>query len=294
MTQEEIKEIAKLTLGDLDKIPTGQILPSEWKVPEGYKLDKLLIGNAPVEHLYPNEKNNKVIFHLHGGGYVVRYFDTYRDAALQYSHLLGGAEVFSVDYRCAPTDNAPVALDDAVCAYNWILEQGYNPNDIIFIGDSAGGHLAVTTCLYLRDHNIPLPKAVILLSPWGYAEPIPESRKIYRDKDIVLGLYAGKVGTQVYDSWYFKDADKKHPYISPVYGDYSGLPKMLIQVGEYEILRDDSIMIAKQAEKAGVDVKLTMYEEMSHVFQLFLPMLDESKQAMLEVKNFMKKVYSEE
>lgn len=292
MTQEEIKQIVEASLLQVDDVPNGQVLPSEWKVPKRYRLDKHMIGEVPLEHLYPKKKTDKVIFHLHGGGYIARYSDVYRDGSLQYSLLAGGAEVFSVDYRCAPTSLATTALDDAIAAYTWILEQGYNPKNIIFMGDSAGGHLALTTCLYLKDHDMPLPKAVIVFSPWGYAEPTPESRRSNREKDLILGSHGAKAGKQAYDSIYFKNADKKHPYVSPAYGDYEGFPRMLIQVGSYEILLDDSLMIGKRAEKAGVDVQLTIYPEMSHVFQLVLPMLDESKQAMFEVKKFMKRAYS--
>ncbi len=292
MTQEEIKKIIKASLAQVDDIPMGQVLPSQWKAPKQYRLDKHMIGEVPLEHLCPNQKTDKVIFHLHGGGYIARYSDIYRDTSLQYSLLADGAEVFSVDYRCAPTSLATTALDDAIAAYNWILERGYSPENIIFIGDSAGGHLALTTCLYLKDHDMPLPKAVIVLSPWGYAEPTPESRRINREKDLILGSQGAESGKQAYDSDYFKNADKKHPYVSPAYGDYEGFPSMLIQAGSYEILLDDSLMIEKRAKKAGVDVQLTIYPEMSHVFQLVLPMLDESKQAMLEIKKFMERAYS--
>ena len=104
----------------------------------------------------PKEKGtNNIIFQIHGGGYIVALCDPYRDTAVKYSEMVGGAEVFSLDYRVAPTNRYPAALEDAVTVYKWILEQGYDSNNIIITGDSAGGNLALATTLYLKDHNIP-------------------------------------------------------------------------------------------------------------------------------------------
>lgn len=162
----------------------------------------------------PKEKGtNNIIFQIHGGGYIVALCDPYRDTAVKYSEMVGGAEVFSVDYRVAPTNRYPAALEDAVTVYKWILEQGYDSNNIIITGDSAGGNLALATTLYLKDHNIPLPKAIIAISPWSNAANDFQSVKTNIEKDVILGRYGLKMSNQIDNPIYFQGANYKEPYL---------------------------------------------------------------------------------
>ena len=286
--KEQLTEFSEV----INAVPTGQRIPSTWEPPEGYRLEKIELEHVVIEHLIPLEKTtDRVIFHTHGGGYIVALIDTYRDTAVEYSKLASGAEVYSVDYRVAPTDVYPAALEDAVAAYQWVLEQGHDSKDIIFIGDSAGGNLDLVTTLYLKDHNMPLPGAVIAISPWGDFNPEVPSRIYNQDKDLVLGTFGLEMGKELHRLSYLADGDMKDPYASPVHGDYAGFPPLLIQIGTYEILYDDAKVIIQKAKEAGVKAKLGEYEGMCHDFQLVLPMLEESKEAWKEMRQFIEEVF---
>jgi len=137
--------------GMLEKGKKNTEKPSKWKVPKGYRLTKMVIDSLPMELLETNQGSDKVILQLHGGAYEIGFGDFYRDFALRYSKISGGASVLSIDYRVAPQYTFPAALIDAVKAWNWLLSQGYLPENIIVVGDSAGGNLALALVMKLRD-----------------------------------------------------------------------------------------------------------------------------------------------
>lgn len=213
---------------------------------------------------------DRAILQLHGGAYTRSLEDngiTYRRAAVQYSKL-SGAGVLTVDYRVAPEHPFPAALEDALLAYKWLLDEGYQPEHIIIAGDSAGGGLTLAMTLYLRDHQMPMPAALITMSAWTNLN---------------------------YKRWtppYVGDEKADNPYISPVYGEYHGFPPMLMQAGGDEVLVDDTIRVAEKAKDAGVYVKQTIYPDMFHVFQMLFPVLPESNTAWHEVEEFINEIYS--
>lgn len=287
-----IQEVVKGVIPYIDQLPMGQIIPSTWEAPEGFKLKKCMVGEIPVEHLIPDEKGtNRIVLQLHGGGYVVALCDPFRDCAVQYSKMAGGAEVFSVDYRTAPTYHYPAALEDAVAAYQWLLDKGYDANQIIIVGDSAGGNLTLATTLYLKDHGMPLPKAIIAISPWANPANDFDSIQSNAELDVILGKYGLGMGKQIEEPFYFEGADLKEAYASPVLGNYIGFPHLLIQVGSYEILLDDALKTAENARLAGAPVRQTIYPEMSHDFQLLIPMLEESGAAWKEMQDFVNEAF---
>lgn len=296
MTEQQFYEEQKALYAPivvmLDALPTGVRIPSDWQPPEGYTLEKFEVAGVPVEHLIPTKKTtDRVVFHVHGGGYVIAYNDAYREASIAYSQMMGGAEVFSVDYRTAPTDTYPAALEDAIKVYEWVLEQGYNNDNMVIIGDSAGGNLALVTTLYLKDHSMPLPKGVIAISPWGRLTNTAESYRTNGGKDCILGKDGIAIANQADKPDYLGNYDYKEPYISPVYADFKGFPNLLIQGGSHEILLDDMTEIARKAQEAGVNVKFTIYPGMSHDFQLFLPTLSESQEAWAEMGQFVEEIF---
>lgn len=291
MTYEEQKEQFKPVIQLLDAVPNGVFIPSDWEVPEGYKLEKFNVSNVPVEHLIPEKKNGKVIYQLHGGGYAVALLDLYRDTAVHYSQIACGAEVYSIDYRVAPANVFPAALDDAVLVYKWLLEQGHKSEDILFAGDSAGGNLVLVTALYLKENEMPLPKGIIALSPWACIETNKASVEENKDLDLLLGSSGLKLALEVMSPQYFKGEDLKNPYVSPVYADFKGFPSLLIQNGSYEVLRDDSLMVAKACKEAGVDVTQTTYEGQSHDFQLIFSESEAGMKAWDQIKEFIGRVF---
>jgi acetyl esterase/lipase len=168
------------------------------------------------------------------------------------------------------------------------LNKGVNSQDIIIIGDSAGGNLALYVTLQLRDLSLPLTKAVIAMSPWASFKGGYKARTENYEKDIILGKYGLKVGTVALDpTFYTKESNFTNPYVSPVFGDYSNFPDLLIQAGSYEFLLDDAKAVAMEAKAKGVNVTYSVYEEMSHVFQLFLPGIEETNKAWEEIRNFL-------
>lgn len=263
--------------------------------PKGYTLDTYDVDGLPVEILSNNKVDNEnLILHFHGGGYVIKYMDVYRHIAHKYSKASDGTTVASIDYRVAPNDTFPAALEDAEKAWDWLLEKGYKAENIIIIGDSAGGNLALSLTAKLRDTNKDLPKALVLLSPWADMAGQGESHTTNQNKDPIFGNKDGivnnKDGTQ---NKYAGDYDLTDPYLSPVYGDFDGFPPMLIQVGTYEILESDSDTVHQKAEAEGVNVVLSKYEGMFHVFQLAGNLLPESKQAWQEISEYLISTFNE-
>ena len=229
-------------------------------------------------------ENREVILQLHGGGYIGKMKNAYRDFAVLYARMPGERAVLSVDYRVAPEDPYPAALEDAYEAYRWLLEMGCKGKQIIIAGDSAGGGLAVALCLYLKDKGEPLPKQLVLMSPWTDLAATGDSYETNFEKD---PLFGNTTDSMIYSNAYYGENNPKIPYISPLYGDYEGLPPMLFQVGGAEMLLSDSARAAKKAKAAGCEVKLTIYDGMFHVFQLGMKKMKESREAWKEVEKFL-------
>ena len=173
----------------------------------------------------------------------------YNETALHFSNICKDADVFSLDYRTAPNDVFPCALEDAIDGYEWILKQGYKPENIYFCGESAGAGLCLALTLWLRDNKKEMPNGLILSSPWTDMAAEGESYRTKRKEDYYFGypdeskvpkhpvpiVYAGK--HNLYD-----------PYLSPVYGEYHDFPPMLIQTGEAELLLSDSDTVVSKAK----------------------------------------------
>jgi acetyl esterase/lipase len=263
---------------------------STWEVPKGFTKSDYNLSKSKLEILKNNNvSSQKLIYQLHGGGYVIGFSDMYRDFAVRYSKISGGADVASLDYRIAPKNTYPAALDDAIEGWQFLLAHGYKPENIIVVGDSAGGNLTLALVEKLRDEGKALPCAMVCMSPWAdlAGEGASHTYNLYKDpmfgikdkktisKTIIAPAYAGK--TNLHDK-----------YLSPVYGSFKRFPPMLLQVGTYEVLESDSVTVYEKAKAAGVDVKLTKYYGMFHVFQMAGNMLPESRAAWAEVSAFIK------
>lgn len=273
------------------KIKSGELrkkiveIEPEWKCPEHLSNQVIEMENFTMELLDPlEEKSGKVILQLHGGGYVAAMKNAYRSFAALYSEIGKGCSVLTLDYRVAPENPYPAALEDAVTAYHWLIEQGYREEDIVVAGDSAGGGLALSLCLWLKNHGEKLPAGIIAMSPWTDLTISGESVETNFEKDPLFGKTRDSL---LYNKDYLGDNDPTNEYISPLFGNYEGFPPMLIQVGSYEMLLSDSERVADKAKEAGVKVKLSVYEGMFHVFQMAMLLMPESKQAWTEIKRFL-------
>ena len=210
--------------------------------------------------------------------------NNYRSLAQKYKKT-HSIDVASLDYRYYPNNVFPAALDDAVEGYQQLLLQ-YQPQNILVIGDSAGGNQALTLCLKLRDLQIALPRALVLLSPYG---DISHQNTTYVTKGQLDPLLGYKVGEQFLNGGnpYLGEADPNNPLISPIHGNFQGFPDTLIQVGTLEVVESDSDVINQKMVEAGVNCKLTKYTGMFHVFQILFPGLKESKAAWAEINSFI-------
>ena len=271
----------KIKSGELRK----KLVEPPWKVPDHYTMSIIQRKTCTMEYLEAEVKNERmVLLQLHGGGYVGAMRNAYRSFAGLYSELGHGMSVLTVDYRVAPEHPYPAALEDAISAYNWLLEVGWQENEIIVAGDSAGGGLTLALCMYLRNQNRKLPAGLILMSPWTDLTQSGESYVTNYTKD---PLFGNTHDSLIYSKDYIQEEDPTNPYISPLYGNFSGFPPMLIQVGSYEMLLSDSVLVAEKAKKAGVKVRLSVYEGMFHVFQMAMLLIPESKKAWREAGRFL-------
>ncbi|MCI6886585.1 MAG: alpha/beta hydrolase [Lachnospiraceae bacterium] len=261
-----------------------------WVCPDEYEYEIVEMEQFHMEYLRPAEVcTGRVVLQLHGGGYIGPMKNIYRDFAVQYSRRTMGGDVLTVDYRVAPEYPFPAALEDAVKAYRWLLnERKYAPDKIVIAGDSAGGGLALALVLYLRDHEIPLPAGVIAMSPWTDLTCSGESYETNFDRDPQFG---GTKDNMLYHSSYIGEADPKHPYLSPVFGDFSGFPPVLLQVGSEEVLLSDTLRVADKLRKAGSRLRVTVYDGMFHVFQMAYRLIPESREAWEEVGVFLRIIY---
>ena len=260
-----------------------------WECPEHLEHTVIDMQLFKMELLTLKDREEKkgIILQLHGGGYYGRLHNTYRDMAGLYNEVSKGYDVLSVDYRVAPENPYPAALEDALAAYKWMHDNGY-PKDCVFIaGDSAGGGLTLALCLYLRDHKITLPAGIITMSAWT---DLTKSGESYQENFNIDPMFGGSTDTLVYKDGYYQDNDPEKPYISPVNGDYTDFPPMLMQVGEYEMLLSDTLTVAKKAKEAGVSIREHIYNGMFHDFQMGLTRYPEAKEAWVEVGRFIRYV----
>lgn len=257
-----------------------------WKCPDCFTMTKIELPNFTMELLESKENPNqeKIILQLHGGGYIGAMRNAYRTFAGLYNEVSKGMSVLTIDYRVAPEHPYPAALEDAVAAYQWLLNQGYFGYQIILAGDSAGGGLAMALCHYLNDHKMPLPCGIVAMSPWTDLLASGESYETNFEKDPLFGNTRDSL---IYNKDYVGDHDPMDSYISPLYGDFRGFPPMLIQVGSYEMLLSDSVSVAAKARVQGVKVRLSIYEGMFHIFQMAMLLLPESKKAWVEIGKFI-------
>ena len=272
----------KIKSGELRK----KMVEPPWKCPDMFTMTTIEMEHFTMEWLELKENPNKqkVILQLHGGGYIGAMRNAYHMFAGLYNEVSKGMSVLTIDYRVAPENPYPAALEDAVSAYQWLLDQGWFAEDIIVAGDSAGGGLAMALCHYLKDYGIQLPCGIVAMSPWTDLMASGESYDTNYERDPLFGNTRDSL---IYNKDYVGDHDPMDAYISPLYGDFRGFPPMLIQVGSYEMLLSDSVSVASKARHQGVKVRLSIYDGMFHIFQMAAKMLPESRKAWAEIGKFI-------
>ncbi len=277
-TQNSIQDWRKLSA-------TGSKKP--W-VPKGVTMRAVNMDGVSCEWLTPqNATGSKTILYLHGGGWILGWYNSHR-RMVGYLAQACKARALAVDYHLAPECPFPAALEDCVMAYRELLKSGIRSEEIIIAGDSAGGNLTLTTMLALKEKGEPLPAAGVCLSPATDLAPRPSSNVVFKNDVGLPRSFVNAVGPA-----YLANTDPRNPLMSPIYGDLRGLPPLLIQAGSEEYLKDDAVRFADRARQAGVNVKLSIYPGMWHVWQIFYPWLPEASQAFHEITGFARSIWND-
>jgi len=230
----------------------------------------------------PESRGNCVILYLHGGCYVSGSVETHRELISRWS-IAASMRVLGLNYRLAPGHPFPAAVEDATAAYRWLIETGIEPACIAIAGDSAGAGLALAAAITLRDERLPLPGALVCISPWVDLAVTGSSMETRAGEDPIVNremlLGWGKL--------YLNGRDPCTPLASPLYANLCGLPPLLVQVGSAEVLLDDALRLAAKAKAAGVNATLEVWPEMIHVWHSFAGILREGRQAIERIGKFV-------
>jgi acetyl esterase/lipase len=257
---------------------TGRALPNQVV---GGMVDA---AGVPAEMQTPaGATDENLIVYFHGGGYVGGSIASHRNLT---GHLAlhSGCRVLSVEYRLAPEHPHPAPVEDAVTSYNWAVDQGYAPGKIALAGDSAGGGLTAACLLALRDRQIELPAAAMMISPWLDMGFTGESMVTNEEHDSSISA----ISMPRIRELFLGDVSADDPLASPLEADLGGLPPLLIQVGDEEVLLSDSERFAEKANAAGVDIELRVWPEMFHVWHACVGLFQEATDAIEEMVEFVR------
>jgi len=255
--------------------------PDRYKVPASVRISSAALGGVPGEWLEGPKSGSIVLLYLHGGGYFGCSAETHR--AITSTFALQGFRVYAPDYRLAPENKFPAAIDDAVAVYRALLRAGRAAQSIVVSGESAGGGLVLSLMLALRASAIPLPASAAIFSPWTDLAATGDSVRTNARRCAMFS------GTDIAPSarYYLGDTDPRNPLASPLYADLSGLPPLLIHVGADEVLRDDSTRLAERAHAAGVSVELKIWPVVPHAWQIAPHLIPEGRQSLREAAAFL-------
>lgn len=254
-------------------------------LPPDSRAEPVTAGGRPAEWIRPaGAREDAAVLYLHGGGYVIGSPRSHRHLAEALARS-AGISCLLPDYRLAPEHPFPAAVDDALAAYRWVLEEKkITPGRIAIAGDSAGGGLTVATLVSSREARLPSPGAGVCISPWTDLTCSAASYRIKAAVDPMVNL--PDITAMARD--YLGAADPRTPLASPLFADLRSLPPLLIHVGSEEVLLDDASGLAERARAAGVEATLEVWEQMIHVWHWFLPWLDEARAAVDKIGGFLR------
>ena len=280
MKRPPIYDEARQVRGMRAAMGNKRLIPK--RLPNDVKINDFESNGISGEWVECNQaKAGKVLIYFHSGGYLSGSPQTYRRLTSQIARITR-TRVLVVDYRLAPENRFPAAVEDGLKTYRYALGQVKDSQDITIAGDSAGGGLTVATLLTSREAGLPMPKAAICFSPYVDLAATGASL-VTNDKNCVM--FHGesvRLGTRIY----LGDADPRNPLASPIYADLRGLPPLLIFVSTSEIFYDDSIRLAEKAEADGVKVDLNIWKNQPHAW-IYFTFLPESKKALKFAAKFI-------
>jgi monoterpene epsilon-lactone hydrolase len=260
----------------------GELLSAQ-PLPADVIVTRAALGGVPTAEItVDGVEPRHVVLYFHGGVYVLGNAVQAAGLAAQIGRRTQ-AKVISVDYRLAPEHPYPAAVDDALAAYEALLQGGTAPAEIVFAGESAGGGLAIATLVNARDHGLPLPAAAYAMSPYVDLTLAGTTLETKSKADPLLSRAA--LQARVAD--YTAGQDAALGLISPIFADLSGLPPLIIQGGTHEVLLDDALRLAQRAATADVEVTLDITPGVPHVFQAYYPILDEAATALDRAGQFL-------
>ncbi len=253
------------------------------KPPRFVRIQPADAGGVPAEWVsVPAARPGKVVLYLHGGLYIAGSPRTHRNVTWRLAEA-GRARALVLDYRLAPEHPYPAAVEDVLKAYRWLLQQG-SP-DIAWCGDSAGGGLLFSALRAARSANLPMPRAIVALSPWADLAGAGLSWTENAERDPWLTT----ASLMRASAQYCGALAPNDPGPSSVYADFDAPPPTLIQVSETEILRDDAHALAARLRAAGGDVQVQVWDDVPHVWQVFAPLLPEGTEALEKLAAFLQR-----
>ena len=257
---------------------------SMFKIDETITYEQVNVDSVQGAWLTPKDfTDGKVVLYLHGGGFIAGSINSHRDLVTRIAKA-SDARVFIINYRLAPEHKFPAGLNDAFNSYKWLLNNRIAPQDIVVAGDSAGGGLALSLILLIKEKGLAMPGSAVFLSPWVDLECRGKSHLKNKERDPML-THDMLFSTAMF---YADNQDISNPLLSPINGDLSGLCPMLIQAGSHEVLEDDAVMLAEKAQQSGLDVKLEIWEGMFHVWHYFARYLSQGQEAIERIGSFIK------
>lgn len=256
---------------------------AEHPVVEDVQVETINMGGVPGTLITPQSVvSDRVLFYIHGGAYIVGGPGGYHGLAAAFAVAMK-ARVYLPDYRLAPENPFPVPIEDTFAAYRWLLESGQDPRSVTFAGDSAGGAMVVSVMVMARNAGLPLPACGAALSPWANLEHTGPSM-LNREG---LDPLNTKAGLDLMARTFLGEALPNSPEASPVFADVRGLPPILVQIGEAELMLSDAIRLASHLGENRVRVTLEVWPNMFHVWHMFQAELAEGREAIANAANFL-------
>jgi len=253
------------------------------EIPGDVIIEPLNVSGISAEWISLEQSDaQRVLLYFHGGGYVIGGLDGFRDVAWRLSRA-SGLKVLLVDYRLAPENPFPAAVEDAIACYRWLLDEGYQARHIVIGGDSAGGGLTIATLVNLKNLGLSQPSGAILISPWVDLSVSGESMAVNEVADPMLSR-------AILDHWaelYLGELDRKAPLASPLFADLSELPPVMVHVGSTEVLLSDAERLVEKIIKTGGEAVLEVWPKMPHIFQVFASRIPEGKEAIGKLGVFL-------
>ena len=251
--------------------------------PDGVTITRTDMGGIAAAVVTPDTlEQGRILLYIHGGGYIAGSPAAYHGLAGRYAKLLK-AVVYVPDYRLAPEHPFPAAIDDTLASYKWLLDQGHNAKSIAFSGDSAGGAMVVSVMVAARNAGLPLPAGGVAISPWANLEHSGSSMTTRDGIDPTVSL----AGLDLMAKAFLNGALKNDPDASPVFADVCGLPPIMIQIGESEVMLSDAVRLATHLAENRVRVSLEVWPGMFHVWHMFAAILPEGMQALETAAAFL-------